>query len=327
MDNWKWVRSQFQPPKFASWQTLMLTSWGIWLISLALVLAEPSFQLADSPITRLGWVVFLFALAWWQSSNPWKILGISLGPGIVAAVLCTMFFRDESGRVPRWAFVAFPLVTSTIAVLPSFVGKQRNFKIPSVEKRPALLLRGLIATVFSCWIYFTFLLQDWVADYPGVRLADLTESNFIVRVASPSQLRGYAIARTVEVFLEKHFKDRSWSEIEKILLNVRADPNLVRRNLEPEIQQIQGDRPWDISLRVGGNGRDEYRLFVQLYWERYWLDENGQTITLMCRVKRQEVPPAIEAQQRDTTGSLQCNTDTQAIFTPYTVFEESQPES
>ncbi|MGC9505150.1 DUF5357 family protein [Baaleninema sp.] len=315
MENWKWLRSQLQPPKFASWQTLILASWIVWLISLAIVLAEPSFQFADSPVTRLGWVLFLIGLAWWQSSHPWKILGISLSPGIVAAVACTVFFRDESGRVPRFAFVVFPLITSAIAILPAFAGKKREVKIPPIEKRPALLLRGLIAAVLSCWIYFAFLLQDWIADYPGLWAADLTDSNFTVRVATPTQLRGYAISHVVERFLENNFKNRSWSEIEKMLLNLRRDPDLVRRTLESEVRQIQGNRPWNIAVRVGGNGENEYRLVVELYWERAWLDENGRTLTLVCQIeKRQDAPE----------GSIECNTDTEAIFAPdLTVFEES----
>ncbi|MBP0000722.1 MAG: DUF5357 family protein [Cyanobacteria bacterium SID2] len=324
MENWKWLRSQLQPPKLMSWQTLMLACMGTWLLSFLVVLSDPNAQFSNSNWTRLGWVLFILSVTWWQTVDPWKIWKVSIGPGIIAAVLCSIFFRNDFNNLPRVAFLVWPLLTSTIAAIPSFVGKSKNWRVPPVDERPKLLLQTLLALVVTCWISLTFLLQDWIVQYPGILSADLTQSDFVVRLGTPIELRGYRIERTIKAVLESQMRNKTWSEIERFLLEVKKNPKWLEDTVTGSSENRE-DRSLQVTLDIYGDTDDEYQLSVTFFWWNRWFQDMQGSMVLTCRVRREDTSPAFSANYRDTGGSMECNTDNQVIFSTQT--EDIQEDS
>lgn len=321
MENWNWLRSQLTPPRFRSWQTLTLIGLVLWLMSAIAVLAEPDYQFQDAPLTRLGWLFFFASVVWWQSVTPWTIGRISLGPAIIAAVFCSIFLQDANGELSRWVFLAYPLLVSLLVILPYCVNDENKPRLPASDVRPGIALKILLSLLCSCWIQFTFVLQDWVATYPSLRLADFSESQFVVRVGSPFDLRGYTIARTVEAFFKRRVSDRSWSEVERLLLEARRDRDYLWQNLNRERNGDSQDRTWYAELNLQSEGDNAYRLTIPIYWQHPWLDENWNRLVLECRVFQD--PMAEES--AGEIGAIACNTDTQEIFGR--ILDASNPDS
>lgn len=314
--DWEWLRSQLTPPRWRSWQSLFWVSVVVWFFSGLLVLSEPSLTFGSSPLTELGGLLFVAAIVWWQTTDPWTLGKLSLGPGAIAALFATVVLRNDAGELARWVFVVYPLLAWAIAVAPLFVKRRSRLRIPTPhlpegKYRPPILVKLSVALVCSCWIHFTFLLQDWVAAYPTLQAADLSDSSFVVRVGLPFNRRGYEMVRAIEAYLQRNFADRTWSETERLLMEINRDRQF-RRQLAPTATRIFGADNFDLAFKIASPSENEYVLTIPIAWRHRWLDDVRRDFELTCRVVR--VDPGVNGSV--DLSAVTCETDTRSIFKP-----------
>ncbi|WP_159783503.1 DUF5357 family protein [Sodalinema gerasimenkoae] len=316
MENWNWLRSQLTPPQVRSWQTLILSSFVTWFLSFLVVLSEPDLEFYSSPLTRLGWVFFLVGLIWWQSIQPWRLGPISLTPSIIAAVFCSLFLQNSQGELSQWVFLVYPVLTTLIAALPNCRNNNNRPSVPSPQRRPLILIQLLIALLCTCWLQLTFVLQDWIETYPNLATADLSQSQFVLRTGTPFQLRGYDLLRPIEGQLDRSFRRRSWSEIERDLLDLRQDPENFWRSLNIEPSDRIGTLERYPQAQLTSDGDEGYYLTITLYWYHPWFEEQREQLSLRCHLYPVSDPEERAGPGPSDLGLMTCNTDSEELFKP-----------
>ena len=168
------------------------------------------------------------------------------------------------------------------------------------------------------------MLQYWIEAYPNLATADLSQSQFVLRTGTPFQLRGYELLRPIPDRLDRYFNRRPWSEIERILLEVRQNPENFWRSLNIEPSARIGTLEQYPRAELTSDGDEGYYLTITLYWYHPWFDEQREQLSLHCHLY-----PVSPSQERlspnpSDIGRVICNTDSQQLFKPMGHFNFSE---
>lgn len=156
-----------QPPRLFSWQSLVLCSLGLWVLSFV----AGYFNLEQQQ-TFSTWGLLLLTLGgifWAIEQQPIVIRGISMGPWLAAVLVSTFIYRylnqvigTQEREALYVAMVVWPLIAALLKIIPDLVRvKPRLGLAVKPIHRTGLAIFLLLHFMMAFWIQFGFTVQDW----------------------------------------------------------------------------------------------------------------------------------------------------------------------
>ncbi len=290
------LRNILQPPRWDSWQTLML------MAVFSALLAGAATSWAQTLISSCGWI-WLICSVWWLVYESKKSLTFGfwfVGPWIISALIGLFLFSNFPMIAPSGLLILWAPVAALIAIFPNFIKsnsltKEPEWSIPAVNKRQGMVFLVLTHLLVACWVQFYFLLQHWLMTSPSLQAdADFGRGNFVINVRPETVSRGREILRLTETSLKQELKDKSWPEVERWLLelnrNIGKLQEDVQSSLGQQVIQYREDQWWKIDGEVTGG---EYDLELTAYLQRPYSRKDGHQVSMICQItpKRIALPP------------------------------------
>lgn len=302
----KWVIETFKPPSAFSWQTLF------WLSIFSYFMSLLATDFVRVMLQGFGWIFIILMVYWWTSSaQELKIGQTSLAPWITG-ILVSIYIFEMSGRnrgeISPEVLIFWPLISAVIAAIPTFLGEELQIKAPPPERRQNLVVLFSSQLLLTSWFQFAFVIQDWTLQYPSMMTDDFSKSAFVIKVESlPSDPpRGALILNTMRTKLEEKVKDKNWSEVERLLLEIE------RKKWLPEIEQqareqissneIKEDSLWRVKSDITQQGSG-YKLDIIAAWDGPRSQSRSSqlenySLTQSCQINQ------VYPQNNETTNSI-----------------------
>ncbi len=268
----EWFNKNLKPKKLFSWQTLILISLVLWLFLAIVYLSELYYPTEALQIEREDRDAFVrssllllsVGLAWWQIENPIKIGSFSLRPWILSALACLLFFPSlMTGEIPPFAWVIWPILAAAIAIFPKIRPGNEKWQVPPMEERSQLLILGLISLIFSSWLGFAFVINHWTQDYPELASADLSRSNFVLRVGNPENTEGKVILDQTVNQIAAQVNGQTWGSIERFLLNLQLGRINIQEQVMNQLQGIVERERWSVQVDIVPESEYDLRIFAR----------------------------------------------------------------
>jgi hypothetical protein len=284
--------SQFKPPHWFSWQTLILLSlysWGMSLLNS--VLSDTEF--VQDFLATMGWIFLTLGVGWALADVKFEFLGLTIypGPWITGALTCTFLFEGVRDEFPALSFVSWPLISAAIAAVPKFLKRGPEFKVPDAKGRQELVILFLVSIILSCWFSFHFLLQDWLGDYPSILADRFDKSAFVINTARRlrvSDSRGVLILNLAETIVIDQLEGRSLAETELWLFNVESRVADIETQILQRISSLEENVLWSLEGSVSGDA-PRYTLDLRSVWQGPSSYPEGYFLQKSCLITQQLV--------------------------------------
>lgn len=299
------VYTLIKPPRYFSWQTTVLLGFFSWLTSLLAAVIEASI-FTRNLLGVFSWLFFTIGVGWALNKHPVKLSGVSIGPWITGAIFSIFLFGVLPGDSIAPAVVSWPIVSVLIAATPHFVNWNLSLKTPPVSIRQDLILLLLLNLLFTSWLEFYFLIQNWLDDYPSLIVDDFSRSGFVYVLprslwVSPGDepfSRGEILLDSAGLIVKNTLDGRPWPSLERWLLNVDEQiapiEDEARQGLmaeaEREFWALRADTP---PGEFGGDS-SSYDLTLQAVWTGPASNPEGYYLEKTCRIT-QVFPPSENA--------------------------------
>lgn len=323
------IKKQLGEVKAFSWQTLIGLSLFSWLVAFAV-----SSAVMQSFISWLGWVFFTLGVGWGTEKTKIEVwdLELYLGSWLTGALVCGIVLPRYLPGSVEFYLTLWPLLSVGIALAPQLLKYQFDLVNPWVnptEHKAAKDLPGdrqvfinlvLFGTLLSCWLQFHFLVQDWLEEYPSLRLEDFSQSSFVIKLPTrtPPQSLGARLLGEVEPVLQEQFANQTWSEVEQWLRNLEqeklqlweqlqtsllntarqpeaeanADGGATEHEVDPEAiasleRAIERESPlWNLQAAVLPLDTPSYTVRFQAFWRGPTTLEQGYYADRTCTIRR-----------------------------------------
>lgn len=301
------VYTFLKPPRYFSWQTMVLLGLFSWLTSLLAAVVKAN-QLTINLLGIFSLLFFTIGVGWALSKHPIKLLGVSLGPWITGAILCAFIFTPWAGSNIIPAAVSWPIVSVLIAAIPHFVTWNLTFKVPPVPIRQDLILLLLLNLLFSSWIEFSFLIQIWAQDYPSLFMDEFDRSGFVYKLPTPNDQNERRIPRQGQILLDDAaskvidtLNDMPWPSLERWLLNVGDRIAPIGDQARVRLEDLAEKDFWELKADVNGSAPDSYNLTLRAFWRGPTSKSDGYYLEKACSITQRIQP--ITAPEGNTASS------------------------
>jgi Family of unknown function (DUF5357) len=312
LDSVNRIRQQLTPPKVISWQSLVLASLLFWLIFAVAIGAEYDLGVDRQFIAQIGWICLFAGLAWWQLENPILIGGLSIGPWMISALICTLLFVRPSGEFSPLIWIVWPLLAAAIAVVPTIRDDSNHWAVPSVHKRSQLLILILGSFIISCWFGFALTIQSWVATYPELMAADVSESNFVVRLGETGESEGQLIINEMQEYIAQQTNGKPWGTIERFLLDIQLGKINFKEQVASKLPNSSNPDDWMALVEILKGSEYDLKLYVRK--PKISEDIVGYSLTKTCYIRQGATTPQRNGGELLPTGNLSCDVNPQFYF-------------
>lgn len=327
--NWlKKIKKELQPPRFFSWQTMILLSafsWGIALLDIGLTaLKEQQSSSVYNLISNIGWIFFILGFHWLTIERKWLFNGFPIGAWFTGFFTCIYIFvwvfGDINDKYPALPFVIWPLISAGISTFYKINYTRINDKKLPLTTIQDIVVLILISLLLSCWVQFHFVVQGWLQEYPSLLADKFDRSAFLVKIELPTDkpepARGYKIISAVEKLIQSKVNNKPWQEVEKWLtesnkqlqgtwsavsqwiLKLNGIPKAVKNKILLELEEKKEDNLWYIEAKIEERVADYYQLVLKVIWRGPTWRSQGYELTKNCQIE-----PIIRAK---VVGRMQC---------------------
>jgi Family of unknown function (DUF5357) len=299
------IRQQLTPPKPLSWQSLILASVLFWLVFALSIGTQYDLGVDLQLIAQFGWICLFTGLAWWQFENPIRIGGFSLGPWIISALTCVLLFVKPSGEFSPLIWVVWPLLASAIAIFPAIRNDSNQWRVPSLQGRSQLLLLTIGSFIVSCWFGFFLVIQSWVDLYPELMAANVSNSNFVVRLGATGESEGQLIINEMQEYIAQQTNGKVWGTIERFLLDIQLGKINFKEQVAGKLPNASNPDDWTAWVEIVKGSEYDLKLYVR----KPKISETlvGYSLTQTCEVRPVKTSPQRIGGELLPTGEVRCN--------------------
>ncbi|MDX2244635.1 MAG: DUF5357 family protein [Leptolyngbyaceae cyanobacterium bins.302] len=316
------------PKKWDSPKTLLALGAFSWAVSVIVGTT------AQSIIAFVGWIFLIAGVHWVMHDEKdlkktLTINGIFIGPWITGALICYFLFATTEG-IPAIAFILWPVVSAMIAGIPKFIGSNSAQQTPiwvkpKPDDRQFLVNLALINLLLSCWLQLGFTTRQWLADYPTLQTANLSNSPFMIQLqsGSPTTSRGVEILARTEAAVKASLQGQSWSQVERWLLNFNDNLEQIEAMVMSQMSKAKENDYWQVQGQILPG---EYNIRLASVWQGPSADAAGFHFAQTCQISR-VAPVDIAGQTANTTAPLPAVGNAQVQCRPIEGPIEGQPGS
>lgn len=300
IDLYDWLQKSVRPPSAFSWQTLILIS--LFSYYMAFLATEYVSYL----LLNFAWIFLILGVFWGTTSanqlrvgydEKTKKDGFPLSPWITGALVSIYIFGGYRGEITRETLVYWPVISALIASIPDFLGENERgglkLKAAPLQKRQNLVVLFGTQLLLSCWFQFTFVVQDWLGQYPSLMADDFGRSAFVMKPLSATSTmpRGGLILNAMEPKLVQQLNARSWSDVERLLLpEERAKLiNTITAQAKQQLQSVEEDELWQVKSGVSSRASG-YNLELQAIWLGPHAKPQKYAVAKSCQITQVSSP-------------------------------------
>ncbi|MEM9769173.1 MAG: DUF5357 family protein [Cyanobacteria bacterium P01_D01_bin.71] len=284
---WNRFSRLFFPQDYYAWQTLIYL--GIFSFTMSWVA-----RLAVGPgitvnvIATGGWLFFALGIGWLLEQSKIRILGVSVAPWVMGAILCLYVFSWVPGSPWSIGLMTWPLISVAIAAVPHFLTWElRLKKMPPSPVRQQLILLTLVALLLSNWFQFYFRLQSWFEIYPSLLADDFSQSGFVYRLASvpEERARGIVLLTSAETEIIQKLDGTPWPHVERWLLGIDERLNTIKDKNTVFLTSPEERQLWQLQASREELGNGSYVLNLMAVWSGPASTADGYHLTKSCVVQ------------------------------------------
>ncbi len=290
----KQFRESLWPKTIFAWQTLLLLSLFSLVIAAILQALPNSVGWAVELLTTFSWMFFTAAIWWLLTDKPIKVNDYSIGPWIVGALLCLFLFEPSTDNRFRWALSTWPMISTAIKALPSFVQWDLKFKVPKREHQQVLFMTALINLLLSCWILFTFRVQDWVSNYPSLLVSNVNHSAFVYDFKAetrqefaqgyPQDFQGVALLNKMVDAIQGDLVDQPWYQTERWLYTRQDRLQVISQRALNGLTAPEEAAFWRMSVLEPRRSGQGYQLTLRAVWQGPVSHDAGFFVERTCNI-------------------------------------------
>ncbi|NET00130.1 MAG: DUF5357 domain-containing protein [Sphaerospermopsis sp. SIO1G1] len=295
------VQKVLMPPKAFSWQTfvyLSVFSWG-------------SSYFATGPIkviiAFMGWVFLIAGTAWYTTDDPVRVPGTFMPVGaLITGFLVSVFaFGHQENVITAKTIVLWPTLAAVITGIPEFFtggGALAKTTIPKIEVRQKIIILLGWSMLISCWIQFYFVIDKWLKEYPSLSADNFQGSTFVVRIEPKTNRpqNGNMILNKIQPKIEEEISKRTWSEVERWLLEANQQvSNLGKILIDENLGEYEEKSLWRIEPRIS-NIPSGYQLDILSIWQGPSENPRGFFLQKTCRIQ-------VNNTDNKSVGSIECD--------------------
>ena len=319
------LRGLITPPRYLSWQTLLLLSLFSWGMA-TLAEASEATPVTVGILSTGSWLFLTIAIWWGLTDNPINLGNLSISPWITAAVICVFIFRPWTTERLQLAMASWPIVATILVAIPKFCNWKLDLSIPKPPVRQELIVLLLINLLLSSWIMFYFRVQNWFLQYPSLLAENLDNSAFVYRFGDNGNggSQADALLTSAADNLVKQLDNTPWPRVERWLLNLDNSINSVAEGIilnainESVFWSLDAPRPQSMS-----NG---YQVRLRANWLGPTAKQNGYYVEKVCTILPRTLQPRTgEEASQDLTpvAEVTCSDQTTEVERPITLGESA----
>ncbi|BAY79869.1 hypothetical protein NIES25_63570 (plasmid) [Nostoc linckia NIES-25] len=300
------IRKVLVPPKAYSWQTFIYLSVFSWIISYFAI------GYIKDIIAFFGWLFLISGTAWYTTQDPLRVPGTFMPVGaVITGFLVSVFaFGSQKDVVTPTTIVFWPTISALITAIPEFIeGSDTDAKaqIPKPEDRQRIIILVASSMLLSCWLQFSFVVDNWLEEYPSLQADTFKKSTFVVRneQAAKAPPNGILILDKLQPIVEEQIAQTPWSEVEKWLLDAKVRVgNLGRGVIQKNLGKYEEKELWRVEPRVS-NTKSGYILDLLSIWIGPSSNPRGYYLKKSCRIE--PVAATIKSGDKITVGEIECD--------------------
>ncbi|MEM6835786.1 MAG: DUF5357 family protein [Cyanobacteria bacterium P01_C01_bin.120] len=291
---WKRFSNLFFPQDYYAWQTLIYL--GIFSFTMSWVARLAVGRgLTVNVIATGGWIFFALGIGWLLEQSKIRVLGISVAPWVMGAILCLYIFSWVPESSWPLGLMTWPLISVVIAAIPHFfTWELRPEKIPPPPVRQQLILLTLVALLLSNWFQFYFRLQNWFEIYPSLLADDFSQSGFVYRMASvpEEKARGIVLLTSAETEIIQALDGTPWPYVERWLLGLDERLNTIEDKTIAFLTSPEESHLWRLGANREELDNGSYLLDLMAIWLGPASTANGYYLTKSCVVQPRSLTAA-----------------------------------
>ncbi|NEP79907.1 MAG: DUF5357 domain-containing protein [Okeania sp. SIO3C4] len=273
------------PPKFWHWQTFLLLSVMLLLVSLVVAEVDGNREVEVDFISVLSWLFLTFAVGWLTTQKPFVFRGISLSPWITAGLICFLLYEKLESNLKYVAIVSWPIIAVCIAaiILVLNTPEESTDKKVDVLSKPSFVILVLVNFLVSCWLGLYFMIQGIVEEYPTMGEDDLSKSGFVYRLITPS-INDYRGAKILNLMEERLNNDLGTQRVDLSVSNMKLKLQSIKDEVTKEISEVKEDNFWKLQTPIVAN-QSGYQLELQLFWEGITAKDESYYLSKNCKIE------------------------------------------
>ncbi|NES79486.1 MULTISPECIES: DUF5357 family protein [Okeania] len=273
------------PPKFWHWQTFLLLSGMLLLVSIAVSEIDSNREVEVDFISVLSWLFLTFAVGWLTTQKPFVFRGISLSPWITAGLICFLLYEKLEINLKYVAIISWPIIAVCIAAIILVLNTPEESTEQKVDvlSKPSFVILVLVNFLVSCWLGLYFVIQGIVQQYPTMGEDDLSKSTFVYRLIKPS-INDYRGAKILNLMQEKLNNQLATQRVELSVPNMKLKLQNIKDEVTKEISEVKEDDFWKLQTPIVAN-QSGYQLELQLFWEGITAKDEGYYLSKNCKIE------------------------------------------
>ncbi len=272
------------PPKFWHWQTFLLLTIILWLLSMIISEVDSNKEEAINLISSLSWLCLTIAVGWRTNQKPFVFGEVSLCPWITGGLICFLLYENLASNIQYVAVVSWPIISVCIAAIILGLNSPAaatEVKIARLSKSSFVILI-LVNFMVSCWLGLYFMIQGMVQQYPTMGEDDLSKSTFVYRLIKPS-INDYRGAKILNLMEQKLDRDLGSQKLGLSVPKMKLRLENIKDEVTKEISVVKEDDLWKLQTPIVAN-QSGYELELQLLWEGPTAKDESYYLSKSCKI-------------------------------------------
>ncbi len=287
------------PPKFWHWQTFLLLTIVLWLLSMIISEVDGNKQEAINFISSLSWLSLTVAVGWRTNQKPFVFGEVSLSPWITGGLICFLLYENLASNIQYVAVVSWPIISVCIAAIMLVLNYPDSATEAKVDRlsKPSFVILILLNFLLSCWFGLYFMIQGMLEQYPTMGEDNLSRSTFVYRLITPS-INDYRGAKIMNLMQERLNNDLGSQNLGLSVPQMKLRLENIKDEVTKEISVVKEDDLWKLQTPMVAQ-QSGYQLELQLFWEGPTAKDESYYLSKSCKIE--------EKVRRRSSGSTRQN--------------------
>lgn len=280
----KELQELFFPPQFWHWQTFLLLSVLLWIVSMIVQEVDGNKLEQINFISSLGWLCLTIGIGWRTHQKPFVFGELSLSPWVTGGLISFLLYENLASNVKYVAIVSWPIISVCIAAIILVLNSADGGKEAQIShlSKSSFVILILVNFLVSCWLGLYFMIQGLVQQYPTMGEDDLSKSTFVYRLINPS-INDYRGAKILNLMEDKLSEDLGSQKLGLSVPKMKLRLENIKDEVTKSISVVKEDDLWKLQTPIVAN-QSGYELELQLFWEGPTAKDEAYYLTKSCKI-------------------------------------------
>jgi len=272
------------PTKFWHWQTFLLLTIVLWLLSMIISEVDSNREEAINFISSLSWLSLTISVGWRTNQKPFVFREVSCSPWITGGLICFLLYENLASNIQYVAVVSWPIISVCIAAIILVLNSSETVTEVKVYQlsKPSFVILILVNFLVSCWLGLYFMIQGMLQQYPTMGEDSLSQSTFVYRLITPS-INDYRGAKILNLMQERLNNDLGSQTLGLSVPKMKLRLENIKDEVTKEISVVKEDDLWKLETPIVAN-QSGYQLELQLFWQGPTAKDEIYYLSKSCKI-------------------------------------------